>query len=395
MKIGYQDNSGVIYQGNCLDTLKGLPDASIHMCVTSPPYWGLRNYGHDEQLGMESTPEAYVAGMVTVFREVRRVLHDTGTLWINIGDSYASTPTKGQSTKPSKMTGGRANQLAGMDRPNKVVGDLKQKDLVGIPWMLAFALRADGWYLRSDILWSKKNCMPESVTDRPTKSHEYIFLLAKKPTYFYDAEAVKEPNTSGPSDIKKMVEQKERYGGKHKDLVDPLSKASSATNIGNKRDVGSPDGRNRRSVWEISTTQFSGAHFATYPPALILPCVLAGTSAHGVCEACGTPWYRVVEKTNVVDESAKGSRFDRGKTADRDGGSRTQAGERYKNVAKGWAPGCECGAGVVPATVLDPFMGSGTTALVAKENGRRYIGCELNPEYIQIAANRLKQQVLF
>lgn len=227
--------------------------------------------------------------MVAVFREVWRVLRDDGVLWLNLGDSYWGG--KGQSgsggaefqqmrvatgvsfTSPAAHVGGNGKTRP-QDGKHSII---KPKDMVGIPWRVAFALQSDGWYLRSDIIWSKPNPMPESVTDRPTKSHEYLFLLTKSERYYYDADAVKEPCASGPSDIKKMIEQKERIGGKNKTLVDPFAKASSTTNIGHKRGVGDPGGRNRRSVWEIATSPYPEAHFATFPPALVEPCILAGS----------------------------------------------------------------------------------------------------------------------
>jgi DNA modification methylase len=268
---------GKCHVGDALELLRQLPDSCVQCCVTSPPYWGLRDYGVAGQLGLEPAPEEYVAKMVAVFAEVKRVLRDDGTLWLNLGDSYAANGISGLAVKGDSSTlGGTANAAHTAQRKTVPAG-LKPKDLVGIPWRVALALQADGWYLRSDVIWSKPNPMPESVTDRPTKSHEYIFLLSKSAKYFYDAEAVKEPCESGPSDVRKMEESLPRIGGKHKILVDPLSKASSTTNIGRKRSVGNPDGRNCRSVWTIATCPYSGAHFATFPPAIPERCIKAGT----------------------------------------------------------------------------------------------------------------------
>ena len=303
---------------------------SVQCVVTSPPYWGLRDYGTDGQIGLEPTPEEYVANMVAVFREVRRVLRDDGTVWLNIGDSYASG--KGTCYNPGggETSLGQERKAAGahpLDRGNKstlaAVG-LKPKDLVGIPWRVAFALQADGWWLRSDIIWAKPNPMPESVKDRCTRSHEYVFMLTKSARYYYDNEAVKEPCASGPSDIRKMEEQQDRIGGKHKTLDDPLAAASAATQIGRKRAVPASwhgngfdserhiekhpdtsrlprwpgigpkhaairDGnegcrdmkagwyRNRRDVWTVATEPYKGAHFATMPTRLIEPCILASS----------------------------------------------------------------------------------------------------------------------
>ena len=273
----YQDAAVTIYHGDALTVLQSLPAESVQCCVTSPPYWGLRDYGVSGQLGLERTPEEYVAKLVVVFREVRRVLRDDGTVWLNLGDSYCG--------------GGRGCEGKGWEQgesknkilPSKTPSGLKPKDLIGIPWRVAFALQADGWYLRSDIIWSKPNPMPESVTDRPTKSHEYIFLLTKSARYFFDADAVREPMESGPSDIRKMVEGRERIGGMVKDLDDHLAKASRYTNIGQKRSVGDPsNGRNIRTVWTIATAPYPEAHFATFPRKLVEPCILAGCPVGGV-----------------------------------------------------------------------------------------------------------------
>ncbi len=252
--------------GDCLDVLRGLPDQWAHMCVTSPPYWGLRDYGHDGQLGLEETPEAYVARMVEVFAEVRRVLRDDGTLWLNIGDSYASSPASGG---PGKQWEGN-NQRTPMDRAYLRPDGLKPKDLVGIPWRLAFALQADGWYLRSDIIWHKPNPMPESVTDRPTKAHEYVFLLAKSARYYYDADAVREAGKGLPSGNGFAG----RQGGARQTAV------SGGGGRDARHEPGS--GRNKRTVWTTATKPYSGAHFACYPPELIKPCVMAGCPEGGI-----------------------------------------------------------------------------------------------------------------
>jgi len=306
-----------IYNMDCLEGLKQLPDNSINCCVTSPPYWGLRDYGVEGQLGLESTPEEYVAKMVEIFREVRRVLRDDGTLWLNLGDSYASGGMSNPSSK-STLSGGKDLGAADYSITRKVPNGLKPKDLVGIPWMVAFALRADGWYLRQDIIWHKPNPLPESVKDRCTKAHEYIFLLTKSQKYFYDSEAIKE---------------KSNYPGQggaaigHVTHSQPGARRLSVTE--NLKIRG--EKRNKRSVWTVTTKPFKGAHFATYPPDLIEPCILAGCPAGGV--------------------------------------------------------------------VLDPFMGSGTTGMVAAMYQRNFIGFELNPEYCKMAEKRIEpyliQQTIF
>jgi len=261
---------------------------------------------------------------------------------------------------------------------------------VSIPQLVAFALQADGWWLRQDIIWAKPNPMPESVTDRCTKAHEYVFLLTKSTRYFYDAEAVKEANTEGSI---KRFQKNQQISVKNRKHESDLSCAKNRAAKAKAFDQWLPNGRNRRSVWSISTKPYRGAHFATFPPDLVEPCILAGTSEEGCCPACGTPWERVVEKTDVPDTSAKGSRFDAGKTGSRDGGDRTQSGERYASRAIGWRPACTCGGSPVPCTVLEPFSGSGTTLAVAANLGRNAIGTELNEEYIGLAVERIRREL--
>lgn len=313
-----------IIQGDALEVLKTLEDESVQTCVTSPPYFGLRDYGVKGQMGLEETPEAYVQGMVELFREVRRVLRDDGTLWLNLGDSYNSA---GRGFEPNTLHKNRNNFInhKAKDRSvkrwgggqNKVQG-LKPKDLIGIPWRVAFALQADGWYLRQDIIWAKPNPMPESVTDRCTKAHEYIFLLSKSSKYYFDHEEIKEPasNTSGFAKQRAKGVNTWDYGrdGYNKTRIGGMSGKETFEN--NEK-------RNRRSVWTVTTKPYKGAHFATFPPDLIEPCILAGAPQDGV--------------------------------------------------------------------VLDPFMGSGTTAAVAKKHNRQYLGIELNPTYIELAQQRLKE----
>jgi len=256
-----------ILQGDSLEVLQDLPDGFVNTCVTSPPYWGLRDYGVDGQLGAEPSPEEYIERMVAIFREVRRVLRDDGTLWLNLGDSYVGTGHKGQHRDP-KYAQGRNGQARALN--NKVDG-LKPKNLVGIPWRVAFALQADGWYLRSDIIWHKPNAMPESVKDRPTKAHEYIFLLTKKPRYYYDADAIREPHV-----------QKDRRGSRRvtyeiKAKGEQHAPSKSAGYLGQN-----PKGRNKRTVWTVPTRPYKGAHFAVFPPDLIEPCILAGAPEGGI-----------------------------------------------------------------------------------------------------------------
>lgn len=266
-----------ILQGDCLDVLRGLPDESVHCCVTSPPYYGLRDYGVDGQLGLEKTPDEYVAKMVDVFREVRRVLRNDGTCWVNLGDSYAGS---GGAHKENHANPGLSNSFkrngvphyGDLGQPERYLAPngLKPKDLIGIPWRVAFALQADGWWLRQDIIWHKPNPMPESVTDRCTKAHEYVFLLAKAQRYYYDAETIKEPAVSeGPR------------GG------NLLNDTQKGPNGGNERWKGeraldwAENGRNKRDVWTVATKPYTGAHFATFPKKLVEPMILAGCPEGG------------------------------------------------------------------------------------------------------------------
>jgi len=350
-----------ILNGDVLQHLKELPDCSVHCCVTSPPYWGLRDYGVDGQIGLEKTPEEYVAKMVEVFQEVKRVLRDDGTLWLNLGDSYGSGGRKTQ--VPQTVANGNDQDLPLNNRGKQGF----EKQLIGIPWRVAFALQADGWYLRSDIIWSKPNPMPESVTDRPTKAHEYVFLLAKNARYYYDADAVREahvtqenrpdgiirnrlfeydskenqlrprkPNKQDQTGNPTYTGFNERWRVKNLQRQDPNTMhqaremARNGTNIpghsGNYNANGecllNPNGRNRRTVWEIATQPTPDAHFATFPEALVEPCIKAGCPLGGV--------------------------------------------------------------------VLDPFGGSGTTGLVARNLKRDCILIELNPAYVKIMKKKLR-----
>lgn len=321
-----------ILVGDCRERLAELPDASVHCCVTSPPYFGLRDYGVAGQMGLEATPDEFIAGMVAVFREVRRVLRDDGTLWLNIGDSYANDGKWGGSTGGKHVSG-----VSGKDGPGrrKTTTGLKGKDLIGIPWMLAFALRADGWYLRQDIIWSKPNPMPESVRDRCTKAHEYLFLLSKGPRYHFDQDAIAEGLAE--ASVARLAQNVEaqrgsdrvpgktngamKAVGRTRGLPPRHTKYPDSSDQSGLDSVGRGEGRNKRSVWSVATQPFKEAHFATFPPALVEPCILAGCPAGG--------------------------------------------------------------------TVLDPFGGAGTTGLVADRLQRNAVLIELNHEYAAIAQRRI------
>lgn len=354
-----------LYTSDALEVLRTLPDESVQACITSPPYWGLRDYGVDGQIGLEPTIDEYVEKLVKIFREIFRVLRGDGTLWLNMGDSYITKPhgTIGANTYDPKYPGAR-NRGHGFEKgepsnaaaPNrKPIPGLKHKDMVGIPWRVAFALQADGWWLRQDIIWWKPNAMPESVRDRCTKAHEYLFILSKSERYYWDYEAMQEPASPdtharyarGRSDSHKYADGgpgnqtiTKSFEHMRKPGIGPKAKIPSGwdTRPGNHREnsgryrvkqnesfqgatAGPRETRNKRSVWAVPSAPFKGAHFATFPPDLIRPCVMAGCPAGGI--------------------------------------------------------------------VLDPFSGSGTTGMVALEEGRRYIGIELSPEYQALAVERI------
>ena len=335
----FRTEKGILYNGDCLDVLKQMPNESINCCVTSPPYFGLRNYGNDAQIGLEETPKAYVDKLVAVFREIKRILRSDGTLWLNLGDSYNGSGKAGSNPEyQAKHTefGKPSKEKSRIGMPTNIKG-LKSKDLIGIPWRVAFALQADGWYLRQDIIWHKPNPMPESVTDRCTKSHEYIFLLSKSQKYYFDNEAIKEPLAD--SSIQRLSQDIDNQNGSdrvpnktngnmkavsHKKLQD---KGQTVNTMRLNRLEGieyESLSRNKRSVWTVTTKPYSEAHFATYPQDLIKPCVLAGCPKDGV--------------------------------------------------------------------VFDPFSGAGTTALVAEKLGRRWMGIELNADYCKLSKKRIETE---
>lgn len=364
-----------IYQGDVLEKLAEMPTESVHCVVTSPPYWWLRDYGAGAQIGLEETPEAYVGKLVSVFSEVKRVLRKDGTLWLNLGDSYG-----GSGKGPDAM-----QPVRDYISPPYTGNGIKAKDLVGIPWMVAFALRADGWYLRSDIIWSKPNPMPESVTDRPTKSHEYIFLLSKSPRYYFDAEAVREN-----SDPKHQSRYRSQFNTGFKETHN--GRPGGAKNTAGFKSYNGK--RNIRSVWVLATQPFKGAHFATFPTKLVDRCIRAGTSSEGVCQQCGASWTRNVERestrSDVRATTEKGKARENGQGFYRPNSQETGGvAGIVTTTTTGWRPSCLHDAGVVPAVVLDPFSGSGTTGVSANALGRDYIGIELNPEYVAMSENRL------
>ena len=382
-----------IFQGDALTVLRTLPAGSVQCCITSPPYWGLRDYGVVGQLGLERTPEEYVSRLVKVFREVRRVLRRDGTLWVNLGDSYATgagkvgaCPGGGEQGErwnkhhmPQTPDGKNPNCSVPTFQPNRMpIPGLKPKDLVGIPWRVAFALQADGWWLRSDIIWSKPNPMPESVTDRPTKAHEYLFLLTKSARYYYDAGAIKEPAVKGAAGS---------TFHEGKTATHQLDRASEKDRV--------EDGtRNRRSVWTIPTQPFPEAHFATFPEALVEPCILAGCPAQ-CCPKCGKGYERITESTKTFESgSGRSGNPINGKqdlTASKTNSTPDiRKGPCVQTRTLGFRPACDCGdAASVPGTVLDPFAGSGTVGAVAVRCDRRFLGIELSPSYCEMARRRI------
>ena len=392
-----------LLQGDCTKVLATLPAASVQCCVTSPPSWGSRDYGAGGQLKLEETTEAYISNMVLVFREVWRVLRDDGTLWLNLGDSYAGVAGNAR----GEGAGGGQERVKSMGfgalpKRKDLEGGLKHKDLAGIPWRVAFALQADGWYLRQDIIWHKPNPMPESVADRCTKAHEYIFLLTKSAKYFYDSEAVKERGAmvAGDSAGSSQRDTQETHGLGGGNSGINLAKQKLAAELQEK----GYSTRNKRSVWTVTTKPFRGAHFATFPPDLIEPCILAGTSENGQCPKCGKSWKRIMEKIGVStyekmggknggykkmrDESMRRGETGVGDTRDSNGNIVWYEATPKKFV--GWQPDCACGLDPIASVVLDPFSGAGTTGLVAVQHGRRYIGIELNPDYLEMSRKRIQ-----
>lgn len=356
-----------ILHGDCLSVMKSMPSNSVQCVPTSPPYWSLRDYELEPTywpavsykpmpipelpaleiqawrgcLGLEPTLEMYIGHLILVFREVKRILRPDGTVWLNLGDAYSQTTKWGGKSSGKNGT----SQKGGYPRARRKV-PVPDKNLLMIPHRVALAFQADGWYVRQDIVWDKPNGLPESVKDRPARFHEYVFLLAKSEDYYCDMDAIREPSRSGASDIKKMVEQKDRIGGKHKDSDDPRLKASSKTQTGRKRAVGTPGSRTRRSVWHIAPQPFKDAHFATFPVKLPTLCIQAGTSEKGCCPFCRTPWVRVVEKRFVLQPDVSEERGIKGAdgqkptySPNRDGLPRGST--EVKTV--GWQPGCDCG----------------------------------------------------
>jgi len=445
-----KDLAPAILEGDVREVLRHLPDETIHCVVTSPPYWGLRDYGIPPvlwggdascphvwegvpprrkrspedvgnpksiqaghrganiklpttrtcsrcggwlgQLGLEPDPELFVDHLASVFDEVRRVLRSDGSLWLNLGDTFhTDSPVRrssGEAFSP-KWDPSQTRSRGGSRRPAGKFGELKPKDLTGIPWRVAFELRRRGWWLRSDCIWAKRNPMPEPIRDRPTRSHEYVFLLTKSRRYFYDAEAVREPLQE--SSVRRLrhhlpnPSDNPAYQSKHPEGDFRRFPMLANTN---------PSGRNLRSVWRIATQPYPGAHFATFPEALPEICIRAGTSERGACAECGTPWARDIraEGGGIGHDwhPDKSLAFGRGQGIAAPG---IHDGT-YRRVDLGFRKRCSCPTeGIVPCLVLDPFVGSGTVLAVARRLGRRCVGIDLNPQYVVLARQRSSTEV--
>ena len=387
-----------ILAGDCLERLKDLTDESVHCVVTSPPYWGLRSYqGDPGMIGLEPSFEEHLENLVAMFREVRRVLRDDGTLWLNYGDAYANDGKWGGSTGGKHANG--LHGQTGIGR-QKVTTGLKPKDLMMMPARVAMALQADGWWLRSEIIWHKPNPMPESVTDRPTSAHEKLFLLSKSAKYFYDAEAVRTPTNDKSKTPDGWDTGKGSHGKIHKLGRTPKDLDGRSSRLGREpgwRENREPvTGANLRNVWKIATAPFKEAHFATFPIKLVEPCVLAGTSEKGCCAECGAPWVRVVDK-EVVKNRPSAGKDPRARGEDKLN-AESKHGHKGNNLqtkftTTGWSPTCEHDSDPVPATVLDPFAGAGTVGLVAQRLGRSSVMIEISEEYALMARDRISKDM--
>jgi DNA modification methylase len=400
--------TAAVHIGDALTVLRTMPAASVHTCITSPPYWGLRDYGAEGQIGLEPSLAGWLEVLVAVFEEVRRVLRKDGTFWLNVGDAYVGTGSgrqgaSGQMADRSVVDARVTDRRMGNMRGNRPGSGLRPKQRMGLPHRLLFALQDEGWWFRDEVVWNKKAPMPESCRDRCTMAHEFLFCLTQRPTYFYDQEAIREPvaGTAHPRGDGRIPRGWDTGPGTHR--------AKRGRYQPKQVTAGDAFGglmatRNRRSVWTLRPEPCREAHFATFPTALVEPCVLAGTSAAGACAACGAPLERVVIKgaPNLVHQRACGGdtngSYEGSATKDyaaaraenaSDVKARILAGLRDRQTI-GWRRTCRCPDGPVkPCTVLDPFTGSGTTGVVARRHGRHFVGIELNPAYAEIARRRI------
>lgn len=387
----------IIHVGDVIEMLRKVPDSSVHCVVTSPPYWGLRHYGVEGQIGLEASPQAHIDLLVDVFREVRRVLRPDGTCWLNYGDCYSGSSMSG-GVGSGTLDGSQHGNCKGADlrfKGPRTTPGLPGKNLLMLPARLALALQADGWWLRSEIIWAKGlsfcpsysgSVMPESVKDRPINAHEKMYLLTKSPKYFYDAEAAREPAAAETSRAYFRASKYENNNAfKNSSELQP-------TGSGVMKNCT----RSIRNVWAIGPQPLKANHFASFPEKLVEPCIMAGTSEYGCCSKCGAPWKRDLEFGDLkpISDDRKGKiyvspYFDNLEDHGAGRSVRHASGMSYERRTSGFSPTCDCGGAAVPCTVLDPFMGSGTTALVASKMGRKAIGMEINPDYVQLAKDRL------
>lgn len=342
------------FQLICDDTrvaLQRFKDNTFHCCVTSPPYWQLRDYFKDGQIGLEKTPEEYINNLVDIFKEVKRVLRKDGTLWIVIGDTY-STSKKGN-TQDNVNSKSRRKKLHLQQINKKIPTNIKTKNLIGIPWKLAFALQEDGWYLRCDVIWSKKNPVPDGAKDRPTRNHEYVFLLSKSSKYFYDYYAI--------------MDEAKKKNGRSRKFGANIQRGNNRQNQ-NRRFIDF-EKKNKRSVWNVSVGRSGGIHFSVFPEKLITPCILAGTSSKGCCPKCKKPWSRIVEKEKYFTENGE---------------------EKVYLDGTNWKSNCNCLiSGTENCVVLDPFCGVSTTGVICLKSDRDYVGIDINDEYIKAGREKL------
>jgi DNA modification methylase len=393
----FEQFRNMLLVGDVTQELRRLPSQSIHCVVTSPPYFRLRDYQIQGQIGLENSGEEYLKRLVDVFRHVRRVLRRDGTVWLNMGDCYVGGG-RGADVG-STLEGSREGQAENRKvSPRTGIFGLKEKQLIGMPWRMALALQADGWWLRQDNIWHKKNVMPESCRDRTTRTHEYVFQLNRSARYFYDAVAVEEPQSEHERS-RRLREQKQglkteytlRRDEPHGQLAP--SRNGAARTVEARQALAMKGTRNRRSVWSLGTQAFPEAHFATFPEKLVEPCILASTSEKGCCGMCGAPITRVVKRKFYGDHNR--ARKDEAVVGhDSSGGMGNDVW--YENYVPaetvGWKKPCSCTlGGTVPCLVLDPFMGSGTTAVVSERLGRDWVGIELNPDYAAMARRRLER----
>jgi len=384
----WTNDSGTLHCGDVLEVLAGMPENSVQCVVTSPPYWSLRDYGVEGQLGLEKTPAEFVAKMVSVFDGVRRVLREDGVCFVNVGDSYAANRTY-QVTDNKHIP-------VGNEHGQRVPDGLKPKDLCLIPERLAIAFQDSGWWVRSRIAWVKPNPMPESVTDRPTSAWEHIWMLTKSARYYWDAEAVKSPASESFTNDPRW-----KTGSTLKNMKDGYAEAGAQNPkqvhrmFDKQRELGS----NLRNWWKIPTQGYSEAHFATFPEKIPDLCIRGATSEKGACGECGKPWERVVEEQGYSKHRPSAGNDPRSRNEDKQakgsmGGHHGWKGNNFLRnppKTKGWQAACVCGADPVPCVVMDPFFGSGTVGVVAQNRLRRWIGIELSEEYCELAKRRIQK----